>query len=62
MNKIIEILKEKGIDKYIQDGQLSEDGYHFACQNLQQAANDFITQLRKPADPKKDQKSKLDFI
>lgn len=29
----------------------------FACQNLQQASADYISQLRKPADPKKDPKS-----
>lgn len=60
--KMIEILKEKGIDKYIREGQLLEEGYQFVCENLQQTASDYIAQLRKPADPKKDQKSKRIFI
>jgi asparagine synthetase B (glutamine-hydrolysing) len=32
--KMIELLKEKGIDKYIEDGKLNREGELFMCENM----------------------------
>ena len=41
---------------------MTKEGSVFISQNLQQVATDYLAQLRKPADPKKDVKSKFMII
>jgi len=38
---------------------LNREGELFICQNLQQVCQEFMLQIKKPADPKKEQKSKF---
>lgn len=56
--KLIDLLKEKGIEKYLVEGRLNREGELLICQNLQQVSQEFMTQIKKPADAKKQQKSK----
>jgi hypothetical protein len=55
--KVIELLKEKGVEKYLTEGKLSREGELFLCQNLQQVSQEYMVQMKKPVDVKKEQKS-----